>query len=152
MKKVCAMAIIVLLLPTAGFAKDSTMLSKGSQMVEDGSQMVKDKVNKAKNSLGKYMPEKRSEHTKEYMNAMNQMHKSMMKGIESSDPDIAFAEGMIPHHEGAMEMAKIELKYGKDSELRKLAQEIINAQDKEVVFMEAWLQKKKESMTNSTMK
>ena len=45
---------------------------------------------------------------------------------------------MIPHHQGAIDMAKVELKYGKDPELKKLAQDIIDAQEKEISFMKDW--------------
>lgn len=79
--------------------------------------------------------------TKAYMRAMDKMHKPMMKGVENPDPDVAFVKGMIPHHKGAVEMAKIELKYGKDPELRKLAEAIIRAQNTEIRFMRAWLKK-----------
>lgn len=79
--------------------------------------------------------------TKAYMRAMDKMHDPMMKGISDSDPDVAFVKGMIPHHEGAIDMAKIELKYGKDPEMQKLAQSIIDAQKKEIAFMKVWLKK-----------
>ncbi len=78
----------------------------------------------------------------EYMQAMQGMHDDMMRGVQDPDPDAAFARGMIPHHRGAVDMAKIELKYGKDPELRKLAQTIIDAQEKEIKFMRDWLEKK----------
>ena len=79
--------------------------------------------------------------SQEYMKAMDNMHGDMMSGIMDPDPDTAFVRGMLPHHEGAVEMAKIELKYGKDPELRKLAQAIIDAQEKEIEFMRSWLEK-----------
>lgn len=77
----------------------------------------------------------------ELMAGMNEMHQDMMKGMESQDADIAFATGMIPHHQGAVKMAEIELKYGKDPELRQLAKNIIQAQEEEIKFMQQWLQK-----------
>jgi len=77
-----------------------------------------------------------------YMKAMDGMHGDMMNGIMDPDPDTAFVRGMIPHHQGAIDMAKIQLKYGKAPELRKLAQDIIDAQEKEIAFMKEWLKKK----------
>lgn len=77
----------------------------------------------------------------ELMAGMNEMHQEMMKGMESQDADIAFAAGMIPHHQGAVKMAEIELKYGKDPELRQLAKNIIQAQEEEIKFMQQWLRK-----------
>lgn len=79
--------------------------------------------------------------TVEYMKAMDDMHKPMMDGIMEQDPDVAFVKGMIPHHQGAIDMAKIELKYGKDPEIRALAEEVIKTQEKEIEFMKQWLEK-----------
>lgn len=79
--------------------------------------------------------------TVEYMKAMDDMHKPMMDGVMSQDPDVAFVKGMIPHHQGAIDMAKIELKYGKDPEIKALAEEVIKAQEKEIEFMKQWLEK-----------
>ncbi|MDU1535376.1 MAG: DUF305 domain-containing protein, partial [Neisseria sp.] len=55
------------------------------------------------------------------------------------DPDVAFAAGMLPHHIGAVKMAEVELKYGKDPEMRKLAEDIINTQQAEIEQMQKWL-------------
>jgi uncharacterized protein (DUF305 family) len=77
--------------------------------------------------------------TKDYMKAMDDMHKPMMDGIMDSEPDVAFVKGMIAHHQGAVDMAKIELKYGKDVRLRKLAKTIREDQEKEILFMKHWL-------------
>ncbi|KOC89551.1 CopM family metallochaperone [Winslowiella iniecta] len=74
-----------------------------------------------------------------YHSGMTKMHDDMMQGIKTDDPDIAFAQGMTAHHQGAIEMAKTELKYGKDPAMRKLAQEIIDAQQPEIDRMQQWL-------------
>ena len=60
-----------------------------------------------------------------------------------SDPDVAFAKGMIPHHQGAIDMANTELKMGKDKEMLQLAKQIKSAQDPEIKQMQAWLDSKK---------
>jgi len=59
----------------------------------------------------------------------------------TGDVDVDFVRSMIPHHQGAVEMAKIVLEYGKDPEIRKLAEDIVKAQEAEIAFMEGWLEK-----------
>ncbi|AYG65308.1 MULTISPECIES: DUF305 domain-containing protein [unclassified Rhizobium] len=78
--------------------------------------------------------------SKAFNDAMGKMHKDMMIHY-SGDADADFVRGMIPHHQGAIDMAKIELKYSKDPELRKLAQGVITAQEAEIKEMKAWLKK-----------
>jgi uncharacterized protein (DUF305 family) len=68
------------------------------------------------------------------------MHAAMMVPL-TGDADVDFVKGMIPHHQGAIDMAKIELHYGKDPEIRKLAEGIIKAQESEIADMNAWLAK-----------
>lgn len=77
--------------------------------------------------------------TKAYQAANAKMHASMDIPF-TGDADRDFIMGMIPHHQGAVEMAKIVLQYGKDAEIRKLAQDIIQAQEKEIAWMQNWLQ------------
>ncbi len=77
--------------------------------------------------------------SQEYMAGMQGMHEKMMAAVKEPDPDKAFAKGMIAHHEGAIEMAETELKYGKDPEMRKLAQDIIKAQKAEIEQMNRWV-------------
>ena len=79
---------------------------------------------------------------KELAAGMAKMQTDMSAGIQETDMDIAFNCGMIPHHQGAIAMARVELKYGKDVENRKLAEALIKAQEKEVKEMLAWLEKR----------
>lgn len=72
--------------------------------------------------------------------ANEKMHKDMAIEL-TGDADVDFVRGMIPHHQGAIDMAKVVLKYGKDPDVRKLAEEIIKAQDSEIAFMKSWLAK-----------
>jgi uncharacterized protein (DUF305 family) len=59
----------------------------------------------------------------------------------TGNPDIDFVKGMIPHHQGAIEMAKTVLAFGKDPAVRKLADEVIKAQESEIALMQEWLSK-----------
>jgi uncharacterized protein (DUF305 family) len=80
--------------------------------------------------------------TKDFKNAHMKMMNSMH--IEySGNPDVDFMRMMIPHHQGAIDMAKVEVEHGKDPELRKMAQKIIADQEKEIREMRAWLDKNK---------
>lgn len=66
----------------------------------------------------------------------------MMQGMSApytGDVDVDFRTHMIPHHQGAIDMAKVALKYAKDPETKKMAQKIIDDQEKEIADMQAWL-------------
>lgn len=79
--------------------------------------------------------------TKAFRAANDKMHKDMDVAF-TGDADADFARGMIPHHQGAVAMAKIVLQYGKDPEMRKLAEEVVRTQEAEIEFMRDWLAKR----------
>jgi uncharacterized protein (DUF305 family) len=80
----------------------------------------------------------------EVKQAFMEVHHKMMAAMNitpTGQVDRDFAAMMTPHHQGAIDMAEIQLRYGKDPELRKLAEEIIAAQKKEIAILQGWLAK-----------
>ncbi len=71
--------------------------------------------------------------------SMKKMDRNMASEKMTGDPDHDFVVMMIPHHQGAIDMAQVELKYGKDPQMRSLCQRIIVAQRQEIAQMNAWL-------------
>jgi uncharacterized protein (DUF305 family) len=67
------------------------------------------------------------------------MHAEMMQPAPTGDPDRDFLATMIPHHQGAIEMARLLLLSGKDPLVRQLAEEIIATQQSEITAMKARL-------------
>lgn len=86
-------------------------------------------------------PATQSAATKAYLEAAERMHGPMMEGLQASDPDVAFVRGMIAHHQGAIDMAKVVLQYGKDDQAKKWANDVIREQQREIAEMEEWLKK-----------
>src|SRR5262245_5744120 len=84
--------------------------------------------------------------------AMNVMHRDMHNTQYSGDADHDFVTMMIPHHQGAIDMAKAVLLYGKDPQMRQLAQEIITDQQSEIQLMQLWLKRNNASSQTPTLK
>jgi len=80
-----------------------------------------------------------------FMQAMNgsmeRMDRQMATAPMNGNADHDFAAMMIPHHKGAIDMAKAELIYGKDPVMRRLAQEILVDQQSEIDAIQLWLEK-----------
>jgi uncharacterized protein (DUF305 family) len=70
---------------------------------------------------------------------MHRMHAAMASIEPSGTDDENFVRLMLPHHQGAIDMAKTELLDGTDPQVRRLAQEIITSQESEIQLMQLWL-------------
>ncbi len=75
----------------------------------------------------------------ELIASMERMHMAMGQVPRSGNSDIDFVRLMLPHHQAALDMAKTQLVYGKDPQMRRLAQEIITDQQLEIELMRLWL-------------
>ncbi len=117
----CAVALMLAVVPAA-FAGD--MNHKDHHGMHDMADMNHGQADMPKNAFD---------------DAMMTMHKSMSDVKPTGDVDIDFIQGMIPHHQGAIDMAKIELAKGKDPQAIAMAKEIIKAQEKEIATMQKWL-------------
>lgn len=77
--------------------------------------------------------------TQAFVDAADKMHRDMSIDY-TGNADVDFARGMIPHHEAAVEMARIELEHGTDPTLRRMAEAVIAAQEAEIAELKAWLE------------
>lgn len=131
--------------PTSGsgampMAADS--LPKECRMAAQGSQ-----PSQSMHSMTPGMSQKRqrvanlSEAQKGYLQSMMNMRGPMQMGIMAHDPDVGFICGMIPHHQGAVDMAEVVLKTGHNAEAKRFAEQVIKEQGQQIGWMKDWLKK-----------
>ncbi len=77
------------------------------------------------------------------MKNMETMHEAMAAVEPSGNDDTDFVNLMLPHHQAAIDMARTELLYGSDPQMRRLAQEIITDQESEIQLMQVWLNRQR---------
>lgn len=126
----CAATIALLALPTPfAMAQDAPKPADHSQMNHESmsGDMAKPKGDQGPSSQA-------------FVKANARMHEGMAITY-TGKADVDFARGMIAHHQGAIDMAKVELEFGTDPNLRALAQEVIAAQETEIARMKDWLAK-----------
>ena len=113
----------------AGLALPATATLSGAQTMDHSAQ------------AGHAMGAADTPATRAFMEANDRMHGGM--AIEfTGDADVDFLRGMIPHHQGAVDMARIVIEHGADPEVRAFAEGILAAQEAEIEWMRAWLAKR----------
>lgn len=83
-------------------------------------------------------PTSASPSTRAFEQANAKMHRDMAI-VFTGNADVDFVRGMIPHHQGAIEMARVVLEHGRDEWVKKLAGEVVTAQTREIAEMREWL-------------
>ena len=86
------------------------------------------------------MRERMGDAQKAYMQGMMETEGPMMRGMMAEDPDVAFACAMIPHHQGAINMAEVLLQHGDSEEMKQMAEKIIAEQKTEIAEFTEWLE------------
>ena len=94
----------------------------------------------ADHSAHQAAPSGESASTSAFIAANTKMHEGMAIDF-TGNADVDFVRGMIAHHQGAIDMAKVELEHGTDPAIRKIAEDVITAQEAEIKVMEEWLAK-----------
>ena len=153
-KTLAALAIAVTTVSNPVFAQDAefqlpdqcTASSGSNQMASgemQGSSMENSDQADGKGSgmmgMGGMKMDDMPQHVQDNMRKMMVTMPAMHQGMMNEDADVAFACGMIAHHQGAIDMAEVLLEHGKNEQMRALAEEIIKAQVGEIEQMTTWL-------------
>jgi uncharacterized protein (DUF305 family) len=98
-------------------------------------------------AIAQMQPPREMRFMSEMNESMDRMGKAMKSAPMNGDVDHDFCTMMLPHHQGAIDMAKAELLYGKDPVIQRLAKEIIIDQQSEIQAMQLWLSKQHPNST-----
>lgn len=121
--------------------KDATLRAMAEKISADQRREIQEMeglATRLKNAPANYQP---TDPADPFMVQMKASMDGMMKnpGQPSGSVDKDFAQMMIPHHQGAVAMAQAELAYGRDTRLKQMARQMIEAQQKEIQQLETWL-------------
>lgn len=138
--KTTLMALTVLAATApSGFAQDAMAGHDMAAMGADLPEICKTAEGKAGEMAMDMSHDMDQAHT-DLMAGMDVTNKQMMDGMMVEDIDVAFVCGMIPHHQGAINMAKAELEHGDNQWAKDMAQKVIDAQEEEIAEMVTWLE------------
>lgn len=137
MRRLCT-AVLAISLATPAFAQN---MSGASEAMGDQVKMppICDSSQAMAAPMPMAMDHQMDEAHSALMGGMDRTNQQMMTGMMADDIDVAFVCGMVAHHQGAINMARAELKYGDDAWAKEMAQNVIDAQQKELTEMLGWL-------------
>jgi uncharacterized protein (DUF305 family) len=139
MKRVLAASILAAFLSAPALAQDEAEFRLPEQCAVDSGMGHMDHGGGMDMMTMNMELEGMTEFQRQNMEKMAVTMPAMMEGMMHDDPDVAFACAMIAHHQGAIDMARIQLEHGEDEWIRSLAEEIIEAQVQEIDEMTQWL-------------
>jgi uncharacterized protein (DUF305 family) len=96
---------------------------------------------RSRHSLSAAQPASDSQAWSDLQRSMLAMHGAMSSIRSAGNDDEDFVRLMIPHHQAALDMARVELMHGQDPQMRRLAQEIVADQESEIELMQLWLRR-----------
>ncbi len=119
----------------------AALLASATALADDGPIHAHDTMHPAAREPGPALPAATPAHAFQQRmdRAMARMHAGMETAPRTGDPDRDFVTQMIPHHQGAIDMAQALLLSGRDPGLQRLAKEILTDQQSEIALMRAWL-------------